>query len=360
MDKERKKLFIPGPVDVAEEVLAAMSHHMISHRVPECVELQGRCAEKMQKLMFTQNPIIFSTSSGTGLMESAIRSCTKKRAIVFSVGAFGNRWFEIAKGNNVPADKQEVEWGNPTTPELVDEYLSTGKYDVIAITHNETSTGIMNPVYEISEVIKKYPDVVWLMDAVSSLGGVKIEADKLGVDILISASQKALGVPPGLAVCSVSTKAIERAKTVENRGYYFDLVQLYKYAVDKPHQYPSTPSVSHLFALDVSLDRIFAEGLDNVFKRHLDNMRFVRAWGEKHFELFVKDEKYASRTVTSIMNTKDADLGALSKELKKRGYIFSNGYGSMKNKSFRVAHMAERKQDDIREYLETIEDILGL
>ena len=89
-------------------------------------------------------------------------------------------------------------------------------------------------------------------------------------------------------------------------------------------------------------------------------MRFVRAWGEKHFELFVKDEKYASRTVTSIMNTKDADLGALSKELKKRGYIFSNGYGSMKNKSFRVAHMAERKQDDIREYLETIEDILGL
>ncbi|HDS02516.1 MAG TPA: alanine--glyoxylate aminotransferase family protein [Firmicutes bacterium] len=357
---DRKKLFIPGPVDVADDVLAAMSHHMISHRVPECAELQGRCAEKMQKLMFTKNPIIFSTSSGTGLMESSIRSCTKKRAVVFSVGAFGNRWFEIAQGNNVPADKHEVEWGTPNTPELVDQYLSTGKYDVIALTHNETSTGIMNPVYEIAEVMKKYPDVVWLVDAVSSLGGAKIEADKLGIDILISSSQKALGVPPGLAVCSVSDKAIERARTVENRGYYFDLVQLYKYAVDKPHQYPSTPSVSHLFALDVSLDHIFKEGLDNVFKRHEDNMRFVRQWAAKHFELFIKDEKIASRTVTTIKNTKEADLGALSKELKKRGYIFSNGYGKMKGVSFRVAHMAERTQADIKEYLETIEDILGL
>ncbi len=359
MDK-KQTLFIPGPVDVADEVLQAMSHPMISHRAADCVELQGQCAEKMQKLMFTDNPIIFSTSSGTGLMEGSIRSCTKKRAIVFSVGAFGNRWFEIAEGNNVPADKHEVEWGNPITPALVDEYLSTGKYDVMALTHNETSTGIMNPVYEIADVMKKYPDVVWLVDAVSSLGGAKIEADKLGIDILISSSQKALGVPPGLAVCSVSKKAIERARTVENRGYYFDLVQLYKYAVDKPHQYPSTPSISHLFALNVSLDRIFKTGLDNVFKRHEENMRFVRRWAEKHFELYIKDEKIASRTVTTIKNTKEADLGALSKELRKRGYVFSNGYGKMKNNSFRVAHMAERTQEEIKTYLDTIEEILGL
>ena len=111
MDKEKKMLFIPGPVDVAQEVLDAMSHHMISHRVPECADLQGRCAEKIQKMMYTKNPIIFSTSSGTGLMESSIRSCTKKRAIVFSVGAFGNRWHKIAEGNNVPADKNEVVMG---------------------------------------------------------------------------------------------------------------------------------------------------------------------------------------------------------------------------------------------------------
>lgn len=360
MSDKHLKLFIPGPVDVADEVLQAMATPMISHRVKECADLQGACAEKMQKLMYTKNPIIFSTSSGTGLMESAIRSCTAKRAIVFSVGAFGNRWHDIAVSNNVPADKHEVEWGNPITPELVEQYLSTGKYDVITITHNETSTGIMNPVYDLAPVIKKYPDVVWLVDAVSSLGGAKIEADKLGIDVLITSSQKALGVPPGLAIAAVSDKAIERAKTVKNRGFYFDLVKLYKYAVEKPNQYPSTPSVSHMFALNVSLDRILNTGLDNVFARHENNMRIVRAWAEKHFELFIKDEKYASRTVTAVLNTKNVDLKMLSEKLKERGYLFSNGYGAMKNKSFRIAHMAERTEEEIRDYLKAIEEILGL
>jgi aspartate aminotransferase-like enzyme len=203
-----KKLFIPGPIEVAPEVLAKMAAPMIGHRSKAASALQKGIADKLRQLFYTQNEIILSTSSGSGLMEGSIRSCTAKRVAVFSVGAFGDRWYKMATANGLPADKFMSELGKATTPEMVDKELATGKYDVVTVTHNETSTGITNPVGEISEVIKKYPDVVWCVDAVSSAGGTKIEVDKLGIDVCITSSQKALGLPPGLAVCTVSTPTI--------------------------------------------------------------------------------------------------------------------------------------------------------
>ncbi|HET6272412.1 MAG TPA: aminotransferase class V-fold PLP-dependent enzyme, partial [Bacteroidota bacterium] len=202
-----KKLFIPGPTEVAPDVLAKMATPMIGHRSKDASTLQREITEKLRKVMYTSNPILLSTSSGSGLMEGSIRSLTAKRAIVFSVGAFGNRWFKMAEANNIPADKCESEWGQPTTPEMVDTYLSTGKYDVMTVTHNETSTGVMNPVEEIAEVKRKYPDVLWLLDTVSSMAGIKIEVDKLGVDVCITSTQKALALPPGMAICSVTPRA---------------------------------------------------------------------------------------------------------------------------------------------------------
>ena len=192
-----KKLFIPGPVDVRPEVLKAMGTPMIGHRTKDATELQKRVSEKVAKVFMTQNPILLSTTSGTGLMEGSIRSLTAKRAAVFSVGAFGDRWGSLAECNNVPVDIIRSEWGQPTLPEMVDEALATGKYDVFTITHNETSTGLMNPVKEIAEIHKKYPDVLWLMDAVSSMGGTPIPVDELGVDVCITSTQKAIGLPPG-------------------------------------------------------------------------------------------------------------------------------------------------------------------
>src|SRR6056297_722763 len=237
-----KKLFIPGPTEVRDDVLEKMSTPMIGHRSKDASVLQRSISEKMMKLLYTENQILLSTSSGSGFMEAAIRSCTKKRAAVFAVGAFGKRWHDMAKANGVPADKFEVEWGTAITPELVDEVLATGKYDLITVTHNETSTGVMNPVEEIAEVMKKYPDVVWCLDAVSSAAGAKIEVDKLGVDVCITSTQKALGLPPGLAICSFSKKAYEATKEVEHRGLYFDMKEIYDTIDKKNHQYPSTPS----------------------------------------------------------------------------------------------------------------------
>jgi len=354
-----KKLFIPGPVNVTEDVLQKMATPMIGHRTKEASILQRSISDKLRKLMYTQNEILLSTSSGSGLMEGAIRSCTQKRAAVFSCGNFGNRWFAMAENNNVPTDKFEVEWGLPNTAESIDQVLATGKYDLITVTHNETSSGVMNPVEEIAQVMKKYPEVIFCIDAVSSLGGAKIEVDKLGIDICITSSQKCLGLPPGLSLCSISEKALEAARKVKFRGTYFDLLQIYEYIQKKDYQYPSTPSVSHMFALDYQLDKILKEGLDNRFARHTEMANYVRAWAKEKFALLAQEE-FASNTVTCVKNTREISVGDLNKALGGRGFMISNGYGKLKEKTFRIAHMADATLAEIKELLSIIDEILGL
>jgi len=352
-----KKLFIPGPTEVAPDVLAKMSTPMIGHRSKDASALQREISEKLRTVMYTRNPIVLSTSSGSGLMEGSIRSLTARRAIVFSVGAFGNRWFKMAEANNIPADKHEAEWGHPTTPEVVDKYLATGKYDVMTVTHNETSTGIMNPVEEIAEVKKKYPDVLWLLDTVSSMAGTKIEVDRLGVDVCITSTQKALALPPGMAIASVSTKALEHGKQVKYRGWYLDLLELYKYVETKDYQYSATPSLSHMFAMNYQLDRILAEGLEARYARHRAMAEFTRRWAKQHFALY-PEERYASVTLTTITNTTGFSVKALNDALGKQGMQISNGYGDLKEKTFRIAHMGELTMADVQEVTGAIEKIL--
>jgi aspartate aminotransferase-like enzyme len=359
MSIEFKKLFIPGPTMVHPDVLAKMATPMIGHRTKDASELQRNISAKLQELMFTRNVIVLSTSSGTGLMEGAIRSVTKKRAIVFAVGAFGKRWHELAVLNGIDADLHLEEPGMPTLPETVDRYLKTGKYDVVTITHNETSTGIMNPVEAIAETIQKYPDVVWMVDTVSSLGGAKIEVDRLGIDVCISSSQKALALPPGLALASVSQKAIDRCKEVGQRGYYLDLGNLVKYVKEKDHQYSCTPSLSHMFAMDFQLDRILKEGLENRFLRHIEMAEFTINWAGHFFEVFPQPG-FESLTVTCIRNTRSINVADLNKELGKRGMVISNGYGDQKDKTFRIAHMGELTLEDLEEVTKAIEEILSL
>jgi len=353
------QLFIPGPVNVEPDVLEKMATVQIPHRSKTATELQKRITKNLQQLMKTDDLIILSTSSGSGIMEMAIKSCTKKRAAVFSVGAFGDRWFNMATSNDVPADKFKSEPGTPTTPEMVEDALKSGRYDVVTVTHNETSSGLMNDVYAIGQVVKKYPDVLFLVDAVSSLGGAKIEVDASNIDICISSTQKCLGLPPGLSVASVSERAYERAKTVERRGFYLDLVNVVN-RVKKDYQYPSTPSTPHMWALDYKLDKIInQEGLDNRYNRHAHLAKIVQKWAEKHFELFAK-EGFRSNTVTTILNTKGFSIVDLNQELTKRGFLLSNGYGALKDQAFRIAHMADRQEKELLQLLKEIEDIWNL
>jgi len=351
-----KSLFIPGPVDVRPDILQAMGTPMIGHRSKDASALQRRISENLQRVFMTQNPILLSTSSGTGLMEGSIRSCTAKRAVVFSVGAFGDRWFQLAKSNNVPADHVRSENGQPTLAETVDQYLATGKYDVFTVTHNETSTGLMNPVAEIAAVRRKYPDILWLVDAVSSMGGAKIDVDGLGIDVCITSTQKCLGLPPGMSVCSVSHKALEHARQVPFRGSYLDIVELYDYLVKKDFQYPSTPSLSHMYALDKQLDYILnIEGLENRYARHLELAEITRAWADEHFERFAA-RGYESVTLTTIKNTKGISIADLNKKIGALGYQISNGYGDLKEKTFRIAHMADRTVAELRALLKVLDE----
>jgi len=355
------KLFIPGPVDVRPDVLEAMSGPMMSHRGKPATALQKGISDKLKKVFQTENVIVLSTTSGSGLMESAVRCCTAKKAAIFSVGSFGDRWYKMATANGVPADKFRAEDGQSTLPEQVDEVLKTGEYDLITVTHNETSSGVMTPVGEIGKIVAKYPDVVFCVDTVSSMGGVDIKVDAWGIDFCITSTQKCLGLPPGLAIASVSQKAYDRAKTVKNRGLYLDIVEIYDKVVEKDaHQYPSTPSLSHMYALEYQLDYIMnKEGLENRWARHAELAQIARDWATKHFKLF-SNPAYLSNTVTCVENTKGIDAGALGKALEAKGYIFSNGYGSLKDKTFRIAHMADMDKETLVTYLKTIEEILGL
>jgi aspartate aminotransferase-like enzyme len=201
--------------------------------------------------------------------------------------------------------------------------------------------------------------VIWCIDAVSSFGGVKVDVDGLGIDVMVTSSQKCLGLPPGLSLATFSPKAEKRAQSVKNRGYYFDLLQLLQFIREKNFQYPSTMSISHMFALDMQTDRILKEGIDARFTRHDKMAQRVQGWAKKHFALYPV-EKYASKTVSCIKNTRGFSVADLNKELGKRNLMLSNGYGKLKEQTFRIAHMGDLQMSDIDELLGAIEEILKL
>lgn len=341
-----KKLFIPGPTHVRDEILQAQTVGMVGHRSKEYSKLQNEVTPKLQKLLYTDQRVYLFAASSSGVMEGAVRQASTKRVLNTVCGAFSKRWHQMTQANGVPCDKLEVPMGQAVTPELVDEALSKGDYDALTLTHNETSTGIMNPVQATAAMVReKYPDVLILVDAVSSMAGVKIEFDAWGLDVCLAGTQKCFAVPPGLALCAVSERARERALQVPNRGHYFAWDQM-----DKKYeagQTPATPAISLIQALDRQMDDILAEGLDERFARHTEMAEIVREWARTNFGLY-GDERYLSNTVTNVENTRGISVSSLNEELGKRGAMISNGYGDLKEKCFRIGHMGDHQVADIR------------
>ncbi len=348
-----EKLFIPGPTEVIEEVRNQLAKPVIGHRSKEFSELYAQITPKLQKLLYTKNHCFISTSSALGVMEACVRNCVKKKALNLVCGAFSNRWAKMIEECDKQGDTIEVEWGKATKPEEVDKKLSTGEYDSLFLTHNETSTGVTNPIEEIAEVIKKYPNIIFMVDCVSSMAGTKIEVDKLGIDVALASVQKCFALPPGLAVFSCSEKALERSKELTNKGYYFDFQQFLKYHLRQ--QTISTPSIPHIYALNHQLDKIFKEGLENRFNRHKEMAEFTRNWAAKNgFELF-PEKGYESNTLTCIKNTKNINVAETIKKVKEKGMIFGKGYGDLKEKTFRIAHMGDLQLEDLKQLTEEIE-----
>jgi len=352
-----KKLFIPGPTHVREEILQAQAVPMIGHRAKEYSDLQMEVTPKLQQLLYTQQRVYLFAASSTGVMEGSIRQASLKRMLVTVCGAFSKRWYEIVQDNGVPCDKLEVAPGQATTLELIDQSLARGDYDAITLTMNETATGIMNPVKEIAAMIHaKYPQVLILVDAVSCMAGVKIEFDAWGLDVCFAGTQKCFALPPGLTVCAVSDRARQRALQVPNAGHYFAYRMMDKHY--EKWQTPATPAISLIQALNVQMDSMLAEGLENRWARHAQMARFTQDWARKHFRLY-GDERFLSKTVTNVENTRNIVVGDLNKELGKRGAMISNGYGDLKEKCFRIAHMGDLTMEDMRWLIVQLNEILG-
>lgn len=362
------RLFIPGPVEVRPSILAAQNKPMIGHRGKAFETLFADIQRKLRQVFYTQGRVFISASSGTGLWEAAVRNCVgdgPDHAVLATVcGAFSERWADVCERNGKNTTWLRVPEGKPITPDLLRVALNDRAqthqqpYDAVTIVHNETSVGLTNPLAELVAVVKAYsPSTLILVDAVSSLGGVKIDFDGLGLDVLLTSSQKCFGLPPGLSFVAVSDRALERAKTIKHRGYYFDFIELE--ALLKKNNTPATPAISLMFALDQQLNDMLAEGLEQRFARHAHLATITRDWAEEMgFGLFA-EAGYRSDTVTCVANTRKIDIGALNAYLAEHGYEVSDGYGKLKGHTFRIAHMADITEAELRAFLATMTAFVG-
>jgi predicted phosphoserine aminotransferase len=351
------RMFVPGPVDVADEVLRAQTAPMLPHRSKEFEATFRRTAEKLQQIFYTRHRVFQFAASGTGLQEAAIRNLVNKRVLSVVNGAFADRWHEVAISNGKDAEKLAFEWDAPASPDRIADTLRQGGFEALTVVHNETSTGMQNPVKEIAEAVHlASPDTLICVDAVSSLGGAKIEMDAWGIDMLFTSSQKCLALPPGLALGAVSDRAMEKAKSVENRGWYFDLLRMEKHRLKDSS--PATPAMSLIFALDFQLDRILAEGLENRFARHSAMAKRVQEWADAHDLSMYAPEGYRSQTVTTIKNERGINISDLNAFLKQREMRIAGGYGPIKESTFRIAHMGEIQMEDIEKLLAAMEEYL--
>jgi aspartate aminotransferase-like enzyme len=351
------KLFTPGPVEVSAKTLAAFSRPMIGHRGEDFKNLYRDVHPKLQKLFATKQPIFLSTSSAWGVMEASIRNLVDRGVLCCMCGAFSDKWFDVAKRCGKNAEPLQVEWGKHIDHKAIDEKLATGKFDTITLIHSETSTGVMNPLPEISCVLAKYPDVALVVDTVSSFSGIKIDMNALGIDVMLTGAQKALALPPGFSVFSVSEKAFARAEKIPSRGYYFDFLEFKRQQAEWMTQ--STPSIGHIFALQSKLDEIFEEGLDARFDRHARTNALVHDWVKRSGFDFFAEEGYRSKTLTCVKNNRGIDVLAFAKRLREKHHlVIDPGYGKIQGKTFRLSNMGDETEETVSHLLACLDDCL--
>lgn len=352
------KLFIPGPIAVSEKTLRAMAQPMIGHRSTDFVALYQAIQPDLQALMATRDPVYLSTSSAWGAMEGSLRNVVRKKVLNCMNGAFSDKWYDVALRDGKAATALKAEWGQPIDPDAVRRELATGGYDALTLIHNETSCGCMSDLAAIMKVVREFPEVISIVDTVSSFSALPIPKDELGIDVLITGSQKALAMPPGLSLLSVSRRALDRAAQTEGRGYYFDFVEF-----QKNHEQgmtPSTPVIPLIYALKSKLEDIRAEGIENRFARHARLNRTVRNHVfAKGFKLFPR-EGYGSVSLNCFANTLGYDLAALNKILKaKHGLVIDGGYGKLKGKTFRISNMGDETDTTIAAMLASFDAALA-
>ncbi len=331
---------------------------MIGHRSGEFKKLYGGIQPRLQELFATLQPVFLSTSSAWGVMEGAIRNLVGSGKVLNCMcGAFSDKWLDVSKKCGKQAEGLQVEWGQPIRGEQVRAKLQDGGFEAVTLIHNETSTGVMSPIQEIAEVVREFPEVMFIVDSVSSFSVVPLPMDELGIDVLLTGSQKALAMPPGLALFSASEKAFARAEQIKGRGYYFDFLEFKKNQAED--MTPSTPSISHIYALESKLEDIFNEGVANRHARHAELNEMVGQWVLRNGLEFFAPEGYRSKSLTCVANNRGIDVPALLKNLKDRhGIILDGGYGKLKGATFRISNMGDETRETIGELIAALDDSL--
>jgi len=351
------KLFTPGPVEVSAKTMAAFSRPMIGHRGGAFKNLYRDIHPRLQALFYTRQPVFLSTTSAWGVMEGSIRNLAGRSVLCCMCGAFSDKWLDVARRCGKDAEPLQVEWGKHIYPKELDRALASGKFDTVTLIHNETSTGVMNPLPEICCTLAKYPDVVLILDTVSSFSAMKIDMDALGIDVMLTGSQKALALPPGFSLFSVSEKAFSRAEKQKDRGYYLDFLEFKKQ--QEGWMTPTTPSIGHIFALQSKLEDIFEEGLDARYNRHQRTNALVHDWVQNAGFDFFAEENFRSKTLTCVANNKNIDVLAMAKALREKHHlVIDPGYGKLRGKTFRLSNMGDETEETVSHLLACLDDVL--
>lgn len=335
---------------------------MIGHRGKAMEELLASVQPGLRALFRTSRPVYIATASATGLMEGALRNGARRRVLSLVNGAFSDRFFQIARACGLDATALEVPLGSAHTPEMLADALRGAEYDAVTVVHSETSTGALNPIRDLARVAHESGDVVLLVDSVTGVAGAPVETDAWSLDFVLTGSQKAMALPPGLAFGVAQAGILERARVKPARGVYFDFIEFEKNILK--NQTPNTPAVSLFHALAVQMERIAREGVEARWERHAAMARRVWQWVDRMaaegVPLAVLAPKgFRSPTVTCITLPTERAGPEVTSAMKARGFTIATGYGTLEDRSIRIGHMGDHTVDALDALLEELEQVLA-
>lgn len=351
------RFFLPGPTYVRQSVRETMTAPSIGHRGADFKSLYSRLHGPLREIFQTEAPVLLASGSATLVMESAVVSTVSGSVLHATSGAFAERWMTASRSHGLDADQISVPWGEAVDPTLVREALRRKKYDAVTVTHNETSTGVLNPLREIAQVIRDESDALILVDAVSSLAGAPVLSDEWGLDLVLAGVQKAIAAPPGVTVFHLSERTMKQCEQVEHRGFYTDLLR-YKQKHDGGGTI-TTPPIPIVRALADQLDAIMAEGMTQRWQRHEELLARTADWASRSGFEYASAEDARSVTVSCLKPPEGIEAPWLVQQLAERGFVVGGGYGAWKPSTFRIGHMGEVRVEDLEALTEAIELIVA-
>jgi len=346
-------LFLPGPTEVEKELREILARPIIGHRSPAFVAIVLRICEGLRALFLTRAHVLFESCPATALMEAAVRNLVRERVLHLVCGAFGERWLQISRACGRRPESLEVEWGRPNLPDDLRRKLrADGPFEAVAITFNETSTGVCNPLRDLAAVVREVaPTSLVLVDAVSGAGGAELRFDDWGLDLVFAGTQKCLALAPGITVYALSERAVDRAAKTQDRGYFWDFARAAAWMAEG--QVSATPNIPLVYALDRQLERIAAEGIENRWRRHTEMQAEVAAWAARAGFRFLAEPAYRSPTVSALFNSGHRPAELLDRALRA-GFVIAAGQGKLESETFRIGHLGDHTPERLRALLHAL------